>query len=65
MKTMTEIAHIICDVMTDDQFDRLQNAEFDRWDLDRKTARNGLRRLTYGLAKFGLTVAEWDAWSAD
>lgn len=65
MKTMTEIAHIISDVMTDDQFDHLQNAEFDRWDLDSKTARNGLRRLTYGLAKFGLTVAEWDAWTAE
>lgn len=62
MKTMKEIDNIICNVMTDAQFDHLQDAEYDRWDIDSKTARNGLRRLTYGLAKFGLTVAEWDAW---
>ena len=65
MKTMKEINTIICNVMTDAQFDHLQDAEYDRWDLDPKTARNGLRRLAYGLAKFGLTVAEWDAWDAE
>lgn len=65
MKTMKEVNHIICNVMTDEQFDRLQDAEWDRFSLDRKTARNGLRRLTYHLKKFGLTVAEWDAWDAE
>lgn len=64
MKTYAEIDHIICDVMTDAQFDHLQDAEFDRWSLDSRVARNGLRRLAYGLAKVGLTVAEWDAWDA-
>lgn len=64
MKSMNEINNIICDVMTDAQFDHLNAAEFDRWDLDPRVARNGLRRLAYGLAKFGLTVADWDAWRA-
>ena len=65
MKTMKEIktGNIICNVMTAAQFIYLQNAEYDRWDLDCKTARKGLRRLTRGLAKFGLTVADWDAWN--
>lgn len=63
MKTMNEITNIICNVITDEEFDRLQNAEYDRWDTDRRIARNGLARLTRRLAKYGLTVAEWDAWS--
>lgn len=63
MKTMNEIANIICNVITDEEFDRLQDAEYDRWDTDRRIARNGLARLTRRLAKYGLTVAEWDAWS--
>lgn len=65
MKNMKEINNTICNVMTDEQFAHLQDADYDRWDLDRKVARNGLRRLTYGLKKFGLTVAEWDAWDAE
>jgi hypothetical protein len=60
---MNEINTIICDVITDEEFDRLQDADYDRWDLDRRVARNGLARLTRRLAKYGLTVAEWDAWS--
>lgn len=63
MKNMNEIANIICNVITDEEFDRLQNAEYDRWDTDRRIARNGLARLTRRLAKYGLTVAEWDAWA--
>ena len=63
MKNMNEIANIICNVITDEEFDRLQDAEYDRWDTDRRIARNGLARLTRRLAKYGLTVAEWDAWS--
>jgi hypothetical protein len=65
MKEMNMIDNIICNVMTDGEFDHLQEAEFDRWDLDARVARNGLRRLSYGLGKFGLTVAEWDAWHAN
>ena len=61
MKTINEINNIICNVMTDNQFAHLQDADYDRWDIDAKIARNGLRRL----AKFGLTVAEWDAWDAE
>jgi hypothetical protein len=60
---MNEINTIICDVITDEEFDRLQDADYDPWDLDRRVARNGLARLTRRLAKYGLTVAEWDAWS--
>lgn len=63
MKNMNEIANIICNVVTDEEFERLQDAEYDRWDTDRRIARNGLARLTRRLAKYGLTVAEWDAWS--
>ena len=62
MKTMKEIDTIICTVMTDAQFDHLQEAQYDRWDLDSRVAHNGQRRLVRGLAKFGLTVADWDAW---
>lgn len=65
MKSMKEINHIICRVISDEEFERLQDAEFDRFDLDRRVARNGLARLTRRLAKYGLTVAEWDAWDAD
>lgn len=60
--TMKEIDRIICTVMTDEQFDHLQDAQYDRWDLDARTAHNGQRRLARGLAQFGLTVADWDAW---
>ncbi len=65
MKTMTEISNIICNVMTDAQFDRINNAQYDSWDLDREVARNGRRRFLAGLKKFGLTEAEWDAWDND
>ena len=61
MKTMNEINTIICE-MSDEQFEILQNAEFDAWDLDSRISRNGKRRLAYNLRKVGLTVAEWDAW---
>lgn len=65
MKSMKEISYIICNVMTDDEFDRINDAEFDSWDLDRKVARNGRRRFLRNLKKFGLTEAEWNAWDAD
>ena len=62
MKTMTEIDNIICNIMTDEDFDKAQNAQYDRWDLDSRTARNGKARLTRRLARYGLTVEDWDAW---
>lgn len=64
MKNINEIDTIICDVMTDADFDKIQNAQYDRWDLDRRVAKNGMARLTRRLARYGLTVADWDAWRA-
>ena len=65
MKDMKEIANIICKVISDDEFEKLLNDDSDRWDLDKRIARNGMARLTRRLAKYGLTVAEWDAWDED
>ena len=48
MKTMKEITNIICNIISDAEFDRLQNAEYDRWDIDSKVSRNGKARLTPG-----------------
>ena len=64
MKTYEEIDRILCDVMTDDVFDKCLDDDFDRHSLDRRVARNGKARLIRRLAKYGLTVAEWDAWDA-
>lgn len=62
MKTYEEIDHIICDIMPDEVFDKCLDDDFDRWDLDKRIARNGMARLTRRLAKYDLTVAEWDEW---
>ena len=64
MKTIEEINTILCHEVSDEEFEILLDAEYDRLDLDRRIARNGLARLTRHLAKHGLTVAEWDAWDA-
>ena len=63
MKTMTEINNIICNIMTDKDFDKAQDAQYDRWDLNSRIARNGKARLIRLLTRYGLTVADWDAWS--
>ena len=65
MKDMKEIANIICNMISDEEYDKLLNDDYDRWDLDRRIAKNGMARLTRRLAKYGLTVAEWDAWDED
>ena len=65
MKNIREIANIICKVISDDEFEKLLNDDYDRWNLDKRVARNGMARLTRRLAKYGLTVAEWDAWDGD
>lgn len=62
MKKYEEIDNIICKTISDEEFEKLLNDDFDRWDLDKRIARNGMARLTRRLAKYGLTVAEWEAW---
>ena len=64
MKTMNEINNIICHVMTDNDFDRILEAAYDRDDTDKRIAYNGKRRLVRALNKYGLTLNEWDAWDA-
>lgn len=64
MKTMNEINNIICHVMTDNDFDHVLEAAYDRDDLDKRVAYNGKRRLVRALNKYGLTLTEWDAWDA-
>jgi len=64
MKTMNEINNIICHVMTDNDFDRILEAAYDRDDTDKRVAYNGKRRLVRALNKYGLTLNEWDAWDA-
>lgn len=59
---MKNVDTIICKVMTDKDFDTIQNAQYDRWEMDRRIARNGMRRLVYNLNKYGLTVEDWDRW---
>lgn len=44
-------------------FEKLQEAENDRFDLDTRIAKNGLNRLKYNLKKIGLTLQEWDMWA--
>lgn len=43
-------------------FERLNNAEYDRWDLDKRIAKNGYNRLVRNLKKVGLSLQEWDIW---
>ena len=43
-------------------FERLNNAEYDRWDLDKRIAKNGYNRLVRNLKKIGLSLQEWDIW---
>lgn len=64
MKTIETIKTIIAE-MPDALFDKINNAEYDSWDLDRRIARNGKKRLAYNLQKVGLTVEEWFAWCDD
>ena len=64
MKTIETIKTIIAE-MPDALFDKINDAEYDAWDLDRRVARNGRKRLAYNLQKVGLTVEEWYAWCDD
>jgi hypothetical protein len=64
MKTIETIKTIIAE-MPDTLFDKINDAEYDAWDLDRRVARNGKKRLAYNLQKVGLTVEEWYAWCDD
>ena len=64
MKTIETIKTIIAE-MPDALFDKINDAEYDSWDLDRRIARNGKKRLAYNLQKVGLTVEEWFAWCDD
>ena len=64
MKTIETIKTIIAE-MPDALFDKINDAEYDAWDLDRRVARNGKKRLAYNLQKVGLTVEEWFAWCDD
>lgn len=64
MKTIETIKTIIAE-MPDALFDKINDAEYDSWDLDRRIARNGKKRLAYNLQKAGLTVEEWFAWCDD
>ena len=64
MKSIKTIRKIVSN-MSDNLFDTINDAENDYWDLDKRTSRNGYRRLVYNLRKAGLTPAEWWAWCDD
>ena len=61
MKNIETITNIITE-MTDELFEKIQQAEDDYWDLDSKISRNGYKRMVYNLKKVDLTVDEWFAW---
>lgn len=61
MRNINEITEIIAN-LNDDLFDRLNKADEDRYDMDRRIARNGLKRLHYNLKKINITIEEWDYW---
>ena len=61
MKTYEAVSAII-DTMPEDEFQKLCKDDFDQWDSDRRIARNGKARLLRRLAKYGLTLADWEVW---
>lgn len=64
MKNLNEIRTIITN-LPDEIFERINNADYDTWDLDSRVAKNGKKRLKYNLKKIGLTEAEWELWCND
>ena len=64
MKNIEVIREIVSN-LTDKEFELINNAENDYWELDARTSRNGYKRLVYHLTKAGLTVDEWWAWVND
>lgn len=64
MKSLETIYEIVSN-LTDKEFNLINEAENDYWDLDARISRNGYKRLVYHLTKAGLTVAEWWAWVDD
>ena len=55
----------ICEIirnMDDEMFNKIMQADYDYWELDKRTSRNGYKRLVYNLAKFGLTPDDYWAW---
>lgn len=48
--------------LSDEQFEKLSNAESDYWDLDHRTHVNGYKRMKYWLNKIGITMDDFFAW---
>lgn len=64
MKDIETIRNIVAN-MSKERFNTINEAEYDYWELDSRTSRNGYKRLVYNLRKEGLTVDEWFAWCDD
>lgn len=64
MKTIEVIREIVSN-LSDEEFELINQAENDYWELDTRVSRNGYKRLVYHLTKAGLTVKEWWAWVDD
>ena len=61
MRNMTEIQKIVRE-MSEERFDKINDAENDYWSLNKRISNNGYKRLVYHLNKVGITVDEWFAW---
>jgi len=64
MKTIEVIREIVSN-LSDKEFELINRAENDYWELDTRVSRNGYKRLVYHLTKAGLTINEWWAWVDD
>ena len=60
MKEYWEVFAVYCNEMTEKDREYLEDAEYDRDDENPDVAREGLKRLTRRIAKYGLTLKEWD-----
>lgn len=48
--------------LSNEQFEKLSNAESDYWDLDPKTRTNGYKRMKYWLNKINISLNDFFAW---
>ena len=53
----------VSNALQDDSFfEHINSAEYDRFDLNSRIARNAKKRLDYWLKKANITIQDWDLW---
>ena len=60
MKSVFEVFGVYA-AMSETMRDRLEDAEYNRYDKNPEVANKALKYLTNTLKKHGLTLTEWDA----